>query len=117
MKKLIVLAFALTCSPAVAEDAGKEISDKAITCLREPSGAPIEYTASFEVQITDGGKIADINAKGYQPKTTEGKVMAMALSRAIERCQPYSSVATGTIDVTFKQGSKFIDPFKKGATK
>lgn len=117
MKKLIALAFAVACSPAVAEEPSKEISDKALTCLREPSGAPIEYAMSFDVQISEGGKVADITVDEYKPKTTEGEIMAAALSRAIERCQPYSDIKSGTSKVVFSQGKKFIDPFKKGATK
>ncbi len=111
------LFFMLMCGTAQAQDIGGEISEKAATCLREPSGAPIEYSMEFKVLFAEGGKVSDITAEKYAPKTTEGKILARAFSRAIERCQPYDGAPQGNVTVKFSQKKGFIDPFKSGDQK
>ncbi|QNQ62422.1 hypothetical protein IB024_01285 [Brucella sp. 6810] len=106
------LFFMLMCGTAQAQGAGDTISEKALPCLREPSGVPIEYSVAFEVKLANNGNVLDITAQEYAPKTPEGKTLAKAFSRAIERCQPYEGIPSGTVLVKFSQGKSFINPFK-----
>lgn len=114
LMKLIISSLALSVSSANAAEQGVTIADKAIECWTMPSGASAsKQTVKLMVQLDEFGEVADITAKEY-PQGSDGKALVQSLSRALQRCGPYETTKSSTVEVVFsteKFGNR-IDPFK-----
>jgi hypothetical protein len=93
MRFLVVLAC-LTVAGSAAADDGQVVLEQMKECVALPA-----TTAPFEAQIAmsfDAGRLLRIKVLSVTPAND---VVAGALVRGVERCQPFGAI-TGALEVT-----------------